>query len=129
MASPRTPDADVAEANGANLTSRDGLSLAGFEVVALEAAVKVGLPLERGLVESLVECASHLCVSMEPLMLGTPLGQHRLGRRLSLLLSVPLCRRLVEAIPAELFDNQSPLWREETGDPVEREVETLDVVE
>jgi hypothetical protein len=64
---------DVPETNGSDLASCDGFLLASLEVVALEATVEIGSPLEGVLCETLVERTSHLCVSVQSLVFNTPL--------------------------------------------------------
>ena len=68
-----SPHTDVAETNGSDLATCDGVLLASLEVVALEATVEIRSPLERALCEALVERAPHLCVSVQALVFDTPL--------------------------------------------------------
>jgi len=102
-----------------DFTSWDGLSLAGFETFALETTVEVGPPLKRVPCEALIESTSHLPISVQALVFGTPLRYHRLDRTLPLLPRVPPRGPLIETIPAELLEDQLPLRLEQANEPIE----------
>jgi hypothetical protein len=124
-----TTHPDVPEAHGANLAFVDRLSLARLQVVALQAAVEIGAPLEEVLHEPLVERPSHRGVAMQPLVFRLPVPENGLRRLLCPPPPVPPCRSLVDAIPAELLDDEPSLRLEQLVHPIEREIQALDVVE